>query len=61
MKQAKLTKFGDIRCPNPDCNTNIMKPINAHHVAGRGKCLRCQNDFILTQAEIDRFAETLIL
>lgn len=56
---AKLNEFGDVRCPQDGCNTNILKPINAYHVAGIGKCLRCLNDYELTQAEIDRFAEGL--
>lgn len=58
-KQASLNEFGDVRCPTKDCNTNILKPINAHHKAGIGKCLRCLNKFVLTQIELDRFAESL--
>jgi hypothetical protein len=55
---ATLNKFGDLVCPN-DCNTNIIRPINAHYVAGYGRCERCDREFELTQAEIDKFNEGL--
>lgn len=50
---ATLNKFGDIRCPQDDCNANVITPLNVYHVPGIGICDCCGREFELTQEEIN--------